>query len=229
MKGPDAVIFDFDGVIIYTPGISYAVWRESFRKSGIDFTHDDYSRLQGVRSKDKIPLVLKSHGRYSRELAQEILSRRERLKLDRIAGMSDKEFASLIVPGSLDFLRLLKGKGFRMALVTSSLESTARPSITRLGIEDLFNVQIFADDAERGKPEPDIFLVASRKLGVAPEECLVFEDTVNGIRGAKAAGMRVVALNTNDNRDVLAKENPDRIVDDFTGMTVESLGTLFRQ
>ncbi len=217
-----AFIFDFDGVILYTPGISRAAWKESFKKAGIDFTDDDYSRLQGIRTKDKIPMILKQHGKYSRSMEERILGFREKLKTDKITGMSNDEFRSIVVPGSLEFLKDVKSSGLRMALVTSNPEATAMKLLKRLGIAELFSVFVFGDHVKRGKPNPDTYLLAADKLGVEPESCLVFEDTVNGIKSAKGAGMRVIALNTNRNREKLAAENPERIINDFTGLSAES-------
>ncbi len=218
-----AVIFDFDGVILLTSRLSYAIWKENFKRAGVDFTEADYKTFQGMRAKDKVPMILKNHGKYSKALADEVLKDREKLKVEAIKNLSDKELKEITVPGSIDFLRLLKKNGVRTALVTSNPQHTAKELLKRLGIEVLFDVFVFGDDVKKGKPNPHAFLLASRKLGVDPGHCIVFEDAVNGIQAAKSAGMRVIALNTGNNHGNLAKERPDKIVDDFRGMGMNYL------
>ncbi|MBW1839897.1 MAG: HAD-IA family hydrolase, partial [Deltaproteobacteria bacterium] len=125
--------------------------------------------------------------------------------------------------GSIDFLKEVKKMGFKMGLATSSLESTAIPSLERIGIKSLFDAFVFGDHVEKGKPSPDIYLLAAKRLGIEPESCLVFEDALNGIKSAKSAGMRVIALNTNDNEEKLVTENPEKIINNFEGVSVKSL------
>lgn len=221
-----AVIFDFDGVILITSRLSYAIWKENFKAVGIDFTPAEYKRVQGMRAKDKVPMILKNHGKYGKALANDalkVLRNREELKVDAIKNLSGEELRGITVPGSLDFLRLLKKNDVKAALVTSNPQHTAKELLKRLGIEGFFNVFVFGDDVKKGKPSPDAFLLASRRLGVKPESCMVFEDAINGIQAAKNAGMKVIALNTNKNRAELAKEKPDKIMDDFREMKMEIL------
>jgi len=218
-----AFVFDFDGVILYTPGVSRAVWKESFKNFGIEFTDDDYKRFQGIRSVDKIKIILEDNGKYTESLAEDILRFREKLKITKMTTMSNDNFKQIVVPGSIDFLKEVKKMGFKMGLATSSLESTAIPSLERIGIKSLFDAFVFGDHVEKGKPSPDIYLLAAKRLGIEPESCLVFEDALNGIKSAKSAGMRVIALNTNDNEEKLVTENPEKIINNFEGVSVKSL------
>ena len=83
-----------------------------------------------------------------------------------------------------------------MALATSAPEANVTHTLRELGLADAFSVIVRGDQVPRGKPAPDVFIEAARRLGVAPEDCLVFEDAPMGIAAAQAAGMRVVALTT---------------------------------
>ena len=84
-----------------------------------------------------------------------------------------------------------------------------------LRLRDLFEVVVDASQYEHGKPAPDCYLMAAARLGLAPSECLVFEDAVGGIRAAKAAGMCVAAITATMPREALAAESPDILVDSF--------------
>jgi beta-phosphoglucomutase len=214
-----AVIFDFDGVIVDTPKISFRAWKEVYGRNGIEFTMEDYSKYQGVRSEDKVPLILKEKGKYSKELAGKILSEREPLKRKYLLEAAE----DILVPGALEFIKQLKDGGFRLALISSSLKENASILIKRFNVDRLFEFMIFGDEIRQGKPYPEIFLRAAEALNVGPETCLLFEDAVNGIRAAMAAGMGFIAVNTNDNHEDLEREKPLRIIKDFSEIDVEDI------
>ena len=99
-------------------------------------------------------------------------------------------------PYTMDLLRLARDTACRTALTTMSKRDDVWHVIHSLGIEDSLDVVLTAEDVSRGKPDPQIYLLAAQKLAVPPGECLVLEDSVNGIRAAQAAGMNVVAIAT---------------------------------
>ena len=144
----EAVIFDFDGVIVDTPKISFLAWKESFKKAGIDFTREEYLKYQGVRSQDKIPIILKNHGKYTKELSDELLKYRENLKRGILRKISKEEIE---IPGAVAFIKNLKVK---RALITSSLRETASVLLEKMNIKSLFDITIFGDDVVKGKPDP---------------------------------------------------------------------------
>ncbi len=215
-----AVIFDFDGVIVDTPKISFLAWKESFKRAGIDFTREEYLKYQGIRSQDKIPIILKSHGKYTKELSDELLKYREGLKRS-ILKMVSKE--DIEIPGAIDFLKSLKNKKLKLALITSSLRDTASVLLEKMDIKKCFDITIFGDDVMKGKPDPEIFLTAAKKLGVKPDKCLVFEDVVNGVKACRTACMNVIAVNTNQIKEDLEKEKPLFVIEDFKDKRLEKL------
>ena len=98
------------------------------------------------------------------------------------------------LPGVREILENCSQLGWRIALASNSPGRLCHLVLRELGIARRFDAVISVDDVERGKPEPDIYLLAARRLGVSPAECLAFEDSLTGVRAAHAAGMRVVAI-----------------------------------
>jgi HAD superfamily hydrolase (TIGR01509 family) len=98
------------------------------------------------------------------------------------------------LPGAREALELCAKLGWRIALASNSPAPLCMLVLERLGIAARFDTVVSVDDVASGKPEPDIYLLAARRLGVVPRECLAFEDTPTGARAALAAGMRVVAI-----------------------------------
>jgi sugar-phosphatase len=97
-------------------------------------------------------------------------------------------------PGATDAIDRLRSHGLALALASSS-PITLIESVLRMGgLEDRFDVVLTGEDEEHGKPYPDVYLTAARRLGVPPERCLAIEDSINGVRAAKAAGMVAVAV-----------------------------------
>lgn len=124
------------------------------------------------------------------------------------------------MPGSLEFLRMLKERGVRTALVTSSDNEKVERAFRLMGIQDLFDTAVTASMIQKGKPDPSCYLLAAGKLGAAPAECVVFEDSFAGIQAGKAAGMRVVALASTNPAEQLA-DKADRVVANLQEITWE--------
>src|ERR1043166_9490897 len=99
-----------------------------------------------------------------------------------------------LFPHVKEVLEELRDMKLRLAVATSSVSASARPFLDRHQLTSFFEVIITGDEIERGKPHPDIYLRAAEKLGVAPNECLVIEDSLSGVAAGKAAGMRVAAI-----------------------------------
>ncbi len=102
-----------------------------------------------------------------------------------------------------------------MAVVTSATPENARLSLSRAGMEGIFDIVITAADVANGKPDPEPYLKAAERLGVSATTCLVIEDSVSGIRSAKSAGAKCLALPTTFPRESLSAESPDWLVASF--------------
>ena len=206
-----AVLFDLDGVIIDTTTLHYRVWERFGDARGFVPTEAQ---------------LLASNGRPARETLRDWFG--AALGEDTLAAMM-REVEPLVlqaletepvsaVPGVREFLQALRAAGVPWALGTSATPSHAERALSRLGLSEAFPVRITAADVVRGKPHPEVYLKAAAALGVAPSACLVFEDAVAGLRAARAAGASCVALTTSFPRDVLLREAPHWIVEDFRAL-----------
>jgi HAD superfamily hydrolase (TIGR01509 family) len=118
------------------------------------------------------------------------------------------------VPGSIELVKWARDNGFMVALGTSSPLEKMKSETRKLGIGGLFSLKVNGDMVKRGKPFPDIFLLTAKKLGLKPEECAVVEDSENGVKAAKAAGMFTIGFNSphSPNQD---RSMADAVVNDL--------------
>ena len=181
-------IFDLDGTLVDTMPLHYAAWRDALRRCGLgrDLEEDYFYSLGGVPTL----LVAQRIGEhYGVKLdAARVEHVKEELYLERLRE------AKLITP-VVEFARRV-AKTHPVAVVTGGMPEVAQQALKRTGLDALFRIVVTPADVPsgRGKPAPDMFLLAARRMGVAPERCLVFEDAEPGIAGAHAAGMQVVLV-----------------------------------
>ena len=181
-------IFDLDGTLVDTMPLHYAAWRETLRRGGLgrDLEEDYFYSLGGVPTR----LVAQRVGEhYGVKLdAAQIAHVKEGIYLERLRE------AKLITP-VVEFARRV-AKTHPVAVVTGGMPDVAQQVLKRAGLDTLFRIVVTPADVPsgRGKPAPDMFLFAARRMIVAPERCLVFEDAEPGIVGARAAGMQVVLV-----------------------------------
>ncbi len=183
----EAAIFDMDGILID----SEPLWRRAevlaFRGVGLELEEDDCRVTTGMRIDDVVGYWFERHpwtGQTVHEVAAEILV--------LVCELIRQEGEPL--PGVHVALTALRTAGLRLALATSSPREVIDAVLRRLGLEEAFEVLASAADEARGKPDPAVYLSTARRLGVRPDRCLAFEDSVAGLRSARAAGMRVVAV-----------------------------------
>ena len=184
---PPAVIFDVDGVLIdsYTP--HYQSWREIAAEYGIDYTEEMFA---------------KGFGRTSREIVAEQWNRAD-LSPEQIHAIDDEKEAAYrrivavnfpAMPGARDLVAALHTAGFRVAVGSSGPPENVDLAIEKLGLAPFLDAKVTGRDVTRGKPDPQVFLIAAEKLGVPPERCAVVEDAPAGVAAAKAAGMACVGF-----------------------------------
>ena len=181
-------IFDLDGTLVDTMPLHYTAWESALRKAGLKGRLDEnlFYELGGVPSRKVAALLGKRHG----------------LELDPVAVYKDKEVAfmgslaklALITP-VVEFARRVSGD-HPVAIASGGTRDVVESTLAKTGLADLFPVVVTADDVEHGKPAPDMFLLAAKRMGVAPAGCLVFEDGQPGIEAAKAAGMKWVFVSS---------------------------------
>jgi HAD superfamily hydrolase (TIGR01509 family) len=186
---PRAVIFDIDGTIVdnmHLHAEAFAVFAERHGLAAL--TQDDRARLDGRRNSEIFPILFK------REVGRDEWLAYEHEKEGLYRELSKGRL--LPMKGLHTLIAQLKHEHLPMALATSAPQLNVVHTLAELGLGDAFSIIVRGDEVARGKPAPDVFIEAARRLGVAAADCLVFEDAPMGIEAAQAAGMRVVALTT---------------------------------
>jgi HAD superfamily hydrolase (TIGR01509 family) len=185
-----ALIFDFDGLILDTETPDYLAWKNIYQEHGFELPHAEWEKIVG------------GYGLSTFDAAEH-LSHLSQGRLDSAslrARQSSESgaliHAQVVLPGVMDIIHEAKGLGLRLAIASSSPHSWVDNHAKRLGIFDHFDAVICADDVGIGrtKPNPDLFLTALNQLQVQKDAVVVFEDSPNGVKAAKQAGLFVVAV-----------------------------------
>jgi beta-phosphoglucomutase-like phosphatase (HAD superfamily) len=181
-----AFLFDCDGTLVDTMGTHYRAWQETLAAHGV-CDHISYERFHslGGLSGVEVARTLCGWAGVSADPQQLALEKRARF-LAHIDLCPE-------IPLVADFARSVANT-HPVAVVSGGHLSAVERSLRAAGLFDLFGVILTPQDVVRGKPAPDMFLLAAERLGVPPDRCLVFEDGAPGIEGAKAAGMRVIVI-----------------------------------
>ena len=186
-------IFDLDGTLIDTMPVHYRAWSAAMRHQGLAGALDEdyFYALGGVPSLQVAQLLAARHG-LAIPSPDSVAEHKEELYRERLLTDDVPPIVQVV-----DFARRV-AKTHPVAIATGGTPDVALPSLKSAGLDDLFKVIVTPLDVApgRGKPHPDMFLEAARRIGVAPEKCLVFEDAEPGIRAAKAAGMTVVRVDS---------------------------------
>ena len=182
-----AVVFDFDGVIVDTEGAIYEAWRELFESHGADLPLDLYVGCVGSDHGSWDPLAHFESVTGTTPDWPTVLARKRERTLGLLEGHGP-------MPGVVRALEAVVAAGRKMAVASSSSHAWVDGWLARLGLAGFFDSTHCRDDVEQVKPAPDLFLRAARALGVNPASVLVVEDSRHGMEAAHAAGMTVVAV-----------------------------------
>jgi beta-phosphoglucomutase len=206
-----AAIFDMDGVLVDSGAHHRHAWRALLAELGAEPAHPEHWRLTiGRPSEEAIPLLLGR--RLSGAEARRLARRKRDLYQERAqAGMEP-------VAGVPDFLESLARQRVPRAVGTSASRWDAERLLDDLGLLRYFDVMVTADDVLLGKPDPEVWTQAARRLRVAPAGCVVFEDALVGVQAARRAGMRVVGLTTAHTDAELREAGAELTVPDFQGL-----------
>jgi HAD superfamily hydrolase (TIGR01509 family) len=186
---PRAVIFDIDGTIVDNMHLHAEAFARFAERHGLPpLTKDDRARLDGRRNSEIFPILFK------REVPRDEWQAYEHEKEGLYRELSKGRL--LPMKGLQQLIERLAADRIPMALATSAPQLNVAHTLAELRLDDAFPIIVRGDEVARGKPAPDVFIEAARRLGVAPADCLVFEDAPMGIQAAQAAGMPVVALTT---------------------------------
>jgi HAD superfamily hydrolase (TIGR01509 family) len=209
------LLFDFDGLIIDTemPGVN--AWAEVFNKHGFPFTIENWKRTIGTGPTAYSPAVHLS------QLTNGLLDSKQ---LDEQTLIRTRELiqSQPLLPGVLDFLNAAETAGLPMAVASSSNRVWVEGYLKDLNIRHFFQAVCTSDDVTKVKPEPELYRMAAEKINVLPSEAVAFEDSPNGIKAAKAAGIFCIAI-PNDITKTMDISAADRIVNSFYDLTLENL------
>ncbi len=179
-----ALLFDFDGVIVHTEPEYDRFFETLVRDMRLPVEHFA-KRLKGKRLVEALETEFPQ---FSPEQKGRIIEATRRFELS---------MSLPLVSGVLDFIRKSKARGYKVGLVTSSIEPKMEVALAKLGLaEGVFDTEVMAGRIERGKPDPMCYLLAADDLGVLPGDCIVFEDSLAGVQAGLAAGMTVVGVAT---------------------------------
>jgi HAD superfamily hydrolase (TIGR01509 family) len=184
---PAAVIFDNDGLTLDTEHTWTRAESALYARYGTEFTLDHKREMLGT-SGEKSALTMERH------LGQPGRGDELRVELRELVHAELDGTGVETMPGALELIEALRGSGTPIALATNSGREFATRALRAAGIYDHFDAVVSAEDVERPKPAPDVYLAAAAAVGAAPEECVALEDSETGVAAAKAAGMTVIGV-----------------------------------
>jgi beta-phosphoglucomutase family hydrolase len=213
----EAVLWDLDGVIADTAEYHYQAWREVLRKRGVDFSKADFMSLFGQRHDSIIRFAL-----------GDSLPKKE---LDAITEEKQQNYRRRVavnirpMPGAIALIKSLQEHGIKSGIASSAVPENIEIITRSLGIKDCFQAIAHGMEVKEGKPSPQIFLLAAKKLKVKPDNCVVIEDAIAGVAAAKQAGMKCVAVTNSHSKKDLKKA--DLIVDTLETVGIDDMEKLF--
>ncbi len=177
-------LFDCDGTIADSMPLHYIAWKKALGEWGCTFEEDLFYAWGGMPTVEIVAALNRMQG--LKMPAEAVAERKENLYYDLLPQLKP-------VPEVLEHIQAQQGR-IPFAVVSGSSRESIIKTLTAVHLLDRFNTLVSSDDYERSKPAPDAFLIAAARLGVAPRDCLVFEDTTIGIQAATAAGMASVLV-----------------------------------
>jgi beta-phosphoglucomutase len=206
LSSPLALIFDMDGVLIDSEPLHKRAKELAFAEVGIVLSESVYDSYKGRPDATILPEILTARG-FSAERVEEVSRRKKQL-------YEELEHELKGVEGAVEFVSWAASR-YKIALATSATARNREATLRLLGIGDLFHAVVDASGHQRPKPDPEVFLTALEKLGLKNADCWIIEDSVNGLRAAKAAGCFSVAITTTFDRDTLTASGADIVVNSF--------------
>ncbi|MCX7745643.1 MAG: HAD family phosphatase [Clostridia bacterium] len=196
-----AVIFDMDGVIIDSEPIHHQLEAEQFAEMGLVITEEEHDSFIGTTTK-KMWTDLKEKHHVNEPVDVLVKVAKERY-YNHITSQKITP-----IPGVVELIKDLNQNGVKIALASSGAKENVHAVLKIFQIKDYFNAVVSGDEVSEGKPAPDIFLEAAKRIGVEPDACVVVEDSTNGVNAAARAGMKSVGFNNPSSRNQnLSKAN----------------------
>jgi len=214
---PRAVIWDVDGTLVDTAELHFAAWVRLAREMGRPFSRDDFAATFGRRNPEIIRFLFRQE--FSDAEVLDIGERKETYY--RAAA----EQGVRLLPGVREMLAGLHARGVQQAVGSSAPRRNLDLILRITDSRQYFDAIVGMEDTQRGKPDPQVFLVAAEKLGVPPGRCVVFEDAVAGVEAAKAGGMKCVAVTFVGHHpaEKLSAAGADRVVKSFSELSPDDV------
>jgi beta-phosphoglucomutase len=219
---PLAAIWDVDGTLVDTAEMHFQAWQEVSRELGREFSRDDFAATFGRRNPD-ILRTLFGEGFDDHELTA-LGERKESRYRDAVV-----VHGVALLPGARRLVEELHRADFTQGIGSSAPRANLDLILRLTGIAPFFTAVIGSEDTQRGKPDPQVFLLAAERLGVAPSRCVVFEDAVAGVQAARAGGMKCVAVRCvgHHSETSLRQAGADAIVETLEELSAPSIQDLF--
>jgi beta-phosphoglucomutase len=204
----DAVIFDMDGVLVNSEPFYVEVEQANFRQLELEISEEEHQTYQGTATDRMWQLIKERHG--IQHPVEDLVKMTNNLVTPYFNSLEMIE----PMPGVEFLIKKLTEEGIPIALASSSYRDVIEIILQKTGLKKYFDAVVDSQLAGASKPEPDIFLLTAKKLGVPPEKCVVIEDSTNGIKAAKAAGMYCIAF-AGPGSELQDQSQADLIVADF--------------
>jgi beta-phosphoglucomutase len=209
-----AVLFDLDGVLVSTDEYHYRSWKKISAEEGFDFfDHEFNHKFRGVARMECIEIITKASGKnYTTEQKQELADRKNKYFVESLSSVTTE----VLLPGALSALHELRKRGIKIAIASNSRNAVT--IIKQVKIEHLLDAIVDGHQIENSKPDPEVFLLAAKKVGIPPAQCLVVEDAIAGIESARRAGMKALGIGTKERLP-----NADIVVPDLSVISIDEL------
>jgi beta-phosphoglucomutase len=187
MSVVQAVLWDMDGTLVDSEDFHWIAWRDTMMNEHVVITHEQFLSTFGQRN-DSI-------------LLQWLGAAATPAHMESVADAKEEVYRQLVrkngisaLPGAVEWVRRLHEQGWLQAVASSAPRTNVEVVLEALGTSDCFQSIAAAEDVHRGKPDPEVYLTAASRLGVSSDRCIVVEDAVAGIEGARRAGMRSIGV-----------------------------------
>jgi len=187
MNAGRAVLWDMDGTLIDSEDLHWIAWRNTLANEGIFITHGQFLSSFGQRNDSILPRWLGAGA--TPERMERIANAKEEVYRRRVRrnGISP-------LPGVANWLHRLHQEGWLQAIASAAPRANVDAVLEALSATHIFQAIASAEDVHRGKPDPEVYLTAAARVGVPPEQCIVVEDALAGIEGARRAGMKCIGV-----------------------------------
>jgi HAD superfamily hydrolase (TIGR01509 family) len=182
-----AAVFDMDGLLLDSERPIRDAWLQATLENGIQFSESTYLQVVGRNHADSNSILIE-------HLGDELIFQKVCAQVDVLLSELTNSVGYQVKPGAIELLSLLRKRGIPCCVASSTNRAEVQRRLQKSGLDGFFDAIVGGDEVLKGKPNPDLFLLAAGRIGVSPGHCLVFEDSEHGARGAIAAGMSAMLV-----------------------------------